>query len=162
MSNLLFIINPDFFATCTKEEQEFLVTKAALFAQKGISSWALNNSYWIILLICMMLGGICNFLFFRFYKNSLSLSRFNFLIFLFLSLNVTSYFINPKIMLYLQNNALCELNKEAIIKSGVTKEEALSALGKYDAAIKNDLAAGNWFWKPYIKEFENQIKKLKV
>ena len=160
--NLLFIINPDFFATCNQEEQEFLVIRAALLAQKGITSWALTYSSWIITVIFMIVGASCNVLFFKSYKDATKISRFTFLCLLFCVINIASNFIRPKITTYLNKQAICELNKEAIEKSGVSKEIALSALGKLDAAIKNDLAQGNWFWKPYVTEFEDQIKKLEA
>ena len=160
--NLLFIINPDFFATCNKEEQEFLVTRAVISTQKGVTSWAFTYGSWIMLLIYFLIMVMCNRLLSRSVKNFTRMFQISSLLVLICTGNLTYTFISTKIMSYLKGKAVCELNKEAMEKSGVSKEIALSALGKLDAAIKNDLAQGNWFWKPYVTEFEDQIKKLEA
>ncbi len=158
--NLLFVIQPDFFNSCNKDEQKFLITRAHLSIKDGIKPRWLDI---FIVIASLLLSIASSIAIIRILKTRGFSQQQAFIIAIGLTflLRIT---LVKRVAVNLQNYILVRNTKLLNIKaqelSGTTKESTISTLRKMDAFIKKDLQEGNWYWKPFESEFEKQANNL--
>ena len=162
--NLFIIINPEWFNQLTKEEQNFLITRAFLFAQCGGSSLPIKTLPWLLMVLnFLVIWG----LFFALGKYSKT-AQLNKWIRVAIAIGIVGIFnatignkLQLRIIVYFNTQLNNQISRQALEKSGVRTEVGVQALTRMDTAVKEHIKAGEVFWKPFENAFQQQIQALK-
>lgn len=162
--NLFVTINPPWFNQLTKEEQNFLITRAFLYAQCGGSSLPIKALPWLFtaLNVLVMMG-----IFFALgaYRKTAQLNKWIRVAIAIGTVGLFNATIGNKLQLKVIGHFATRLNididNQAMVKSGVRKEVAVQALTRMDTVVKEHIKAGELFWKPFETSFEEQIQALR-
>lgn len=155
--NLVIIVNEPWFSTFTTAEQEFLLGHYFLIGKRGLVPFSARfirglciGLYFILLIL------IAAFL------NRMPLSRYKFIFFNIMFACIIGFSLG-KVLVMLQPYIFKHHEKKGMRLAAQIMgdhDAACSALQRYDAAIKAEVAQGNVFWQPHAHIFEEYFKAL--
>lgn len=160
--NPFIIINPEWLSKMPKDEQQFLLGRAFVTLERGMTPLSLKVSPFLygFFSICLMI-----LIYFALGRTRLAQQKK-------WVRALLAYAIITICNLTFMNNVYLKFTQylgkrydtqiiESMIEKTHDKEAAIKALEHFDASIKKELAEGETFWKPYENLFEGYAKELK-
>ncbi|GMU19195.1 MAG: hypothetical protein AMXMBFR12_03870 [Candidatus Babeliales bacterium] len=160
--NPFIIINPEWFSTLNKEQQDFLIARGLLTLDN--SKWhtlpKLFTPLWII--IFLALGVLAFFIL----KKKFMVGKPTWMIVLatLVPLFIIDTVLGPvhtKMGLNISRRFDAQMARMALDKLNQEKQVALDTFKKMDDFVKKELDEGNTFWKQYENTFADLVNRLK-
>lgn len=155
-------INPEWFSTLSKEQQDFLIARSLVALEN--SNWhtlpKLFTPLWV--LIFLALGGLAFFVL----KKKFLVGKPTWIIVLatvvpFVILDTVLGPVHNKMNVKVAQRWDSQMIYKTLEKMGQDKQVAIDAFQKMDDFVKKELAEGDAFWKPYENTFADIVERLK-
>lgn len=157
------LINPEWFATLTKDQQTFLIGRSLLTLQH--SNWMLPVKLlpWVWIITTLLLALLLFFAIKRTRFGSKPVWMRILAIYLLFAVANFAFLtaLYNKVHVMLGRRFDKQMAQLALEKTGQDRQVAVSTYQAMDDFVKKELAAGDTFWKPFENTFSDIIERLK-